>query len=414
MSQTPVVVIGAGPAALASAGACARRGLDVALVAPAVERPWTANYAVWSDEIADLEAGGGVLEAVEASWAAPVVKLWPGQPERVLDRRYAKLSTPVLQRNLLQATREAGVSFVEDTVVAVEERTDVSGVEMASAEVLEAAVVINASGASGLPVPREEERPPLNQSAYGLEIEVDRHGFEMGEMLFMDFASGLLPGAGADPQATFLYAMPLGYHRLFVEETSLVSAQPMAFETLRARLLTRLERMGLTPRTILSEERCIIPMGGSLPRRDQSVLAVGVAGSMVHPATGYQLARTLQTAPRLAEAVATRLGQGDRFGAIRDGWEAIWPARQRRNWELYRFGAEFITELDTDQTRRFFDAFFDLSNSDWQGFLSDRCSTAELARIMTSVFQLATPELRWRLVKAGFDNPRPLLRSLAR
>src|SRR5215207_5293456 len=42
MRQTDVLVVGAGPAGLAVAGACGRLGLTTAVVDPAPERPWTA------------------------------------------------------------------------------------------------------------------------------------------------------------------------------------------------------------------------------------------------------------------------------------------------------------------------------------------------------------------------------------
>ncbi|GKC47269.1 hypothetical protein Tco_1064991, partial [Tanacetum coccineum] len=53
-----------------------------------------------------------------------------------------------------------------------------------------------------------------------------------------------------------------------------------------------------------------IPVGGSLPNTEQKNLAFGAAASMVHPATGYSVVRSLSEAPNYAAAIAKILQQG--------------------------------------------------------------------------------------------------------
>ncbi len=48
---------------------------------------------------------------------------------------------------------------------------------------------------------------------------------------------------------------------------------------------------------IEEEEYCLIPMGGVLPKHPQRVIAVGGSAGMVHPSTGFMMARMLGIAP---------------------------------------------------------------------------------------------------------------------
>lgn len=63
----------------------------------------------------------------------------------------------------------------------------------------------------------------------------------------------------------------------------------------------------------------------------QSVTAFGAAANLVHPATGYSIARSLREAPNFAEEVATLLKKRQAVGDTAEGvWEALWPAEKRR------------------------------------------------------------------------------------
>ena len=53
-SATQVWIVGAGPAALLLAEACACAGVRVGLVAPEPRAPWRPNYAMWLDDATAL------------------------------------------------------------------------------------------------------------------------------------------------------------------------------------------------------------------------------------------------------------------------------------------------------------------------------------------------------------------------
>ncbi len=59
-----VVVVGAGPAGRALAGACASRGLHTALVDPAPARAWRITYGAFTAEL---------IDEVSARWATATV-----------------------------------------------------------------------------------------------------------------------------------------------------------------------------------------------------------------------------------------------------------------------------------------------------------------------------------------------------
>lgn len=82
---------------------------------------------------------------------------------------------------------------------------------------------------------------------------------------------------------------------------------------------------------IHEEEWSYIPVGGPLPLTTQPVTAFGAAANLVHPATGYSIARSLREAPALAEAIARILEGRQPVGATaHDVWQALWPAEKQR------------------------------------------------------------------------------------
>lgn len=55
------------------------------------------------------------------------------------------------------------------------------------------------------------------------------------------------------------------------------------------------------------EEFCYIPMGGSLPKANQRVVAFGGAMALVHPSTGYHICRALAAAGPCATTIAQQV-----------------------------------------------------------------------------------------------------------
>jgi hypothetical protein len=117
-------------------------------------------------------------------------------------------------------------------------------------------------------------------------------------------------------------------------------------------------------------------------------LGFGATSSLVHPASGYMVARAMEVAPRVASALAPKLldlrskmkqhdntipnGQLDAIAAV--GWEAVWPTDERRQRDFMHFGFELLCLLNPQELRDFFTGFFRLPDALWEHFLSWRLS----------------------------------------
>jgi lycopene cyclase-like protein len=271
-------------------------------------------------------------------------------------------------------------------------------------------VVIDASGGQSTFVLRKSKFKQAFQMAYGLWVDVKKHPFPANEMALMDFRQ--VPGI-ASQTPSFLYALPMSETRLFVEETSLVSRPALSFEDLKTRLQLRLTHLGLNIDRVHSEEHCQIPMGLPLPQKNQRLLAYGVAASMVHPASGYQVARALTEAPKIGQALADQLKTSSPANAVQACWEIIWPKSRVHSWELYTFGMNFLTKLNRKKTQTFFKAFFSLKEEDLQAYLSATLSPKELSDVMKAIYGNVDGSLQWDLFREGM-SPRglPLLKTV--
>ena len=282
-----------------------------------------------------------------------------------------------------------------------------------------ASLIVDASGFSSPFIDRGKPKKhnPGYQIAHGILAEVDSHPFDLDKMLLMDWRDShldnepyLRPNNNKNP--TFLYAMPFDSTLVFLEETSLVSRPVLSYTMIKKRMVARLRHLGIKVRRVIEEERCLIPMGGSLPKIPQSVMGMGGTSGIVHPSTGYMVARALRAAPTVADAMAECLGSTRMirgrplYGRV---WSSLWTADMKQEREFYRFGMETLLKLDLKGTRRFFDAFFDLDPYYWQGFLSSRLSLKELAELSLSLFGHASNLSRLDIVT---KCPAPLVKMV--
>lgn len=403
-----VLVVGAGPAGWAAAAALRGEGLDVTLVAPDPQAPFRNGYGVWVDEIEGL----GLDDVLERTWTAARVHVGAGPGVR-LDRRYARIENGRLRARLME--RASGAVLEQGAVLAV---TPVVGEDtlearLSGGRVCRARIVIDASGHESRLLVQSAGPQPGWQVAYGRRIEVDRHPFPLDEAVLMDFRLAEESFA-ARVEPSFLYALPESPNVVFVEETSLVARPAVRIEAMEARLDARLRRLGIRARRVLDVERCFIPMGGPPPPEAQTVVGFGGAARMVHPATGYLLARVLRTAPRLARAARIALDRGeDRDARARRLWNAVWSPAERSAHDLFRFGTEVLVELDTATIESFFAAFFSLPDEDWRTYLAGTAGPTAVRRAMRGVFARAPWALRWRLARAGLaPKGAPCRRSL--
>lgn len=395
-----ILVIGAGPAGLAASAYLARAGLRVGCLAPEHPSPWPNNYGLWEDEI----VGFGVEDCWERRWETPVVYTDTGQ-RRQLERVYLRLDNVALRTRLLDWCEANGVEWLEGTAEAIEIDETGASVYTSGGQAHRATMIVEATGHNPRFVQREDGGPSAFQAAYGVVARFEDDPIGGDELVLMDFRDEFLSqGIHEHAPPTFLYAMHLdGEGRYLVEETSLAARPAVSFDALEKRLSARLAARKICAGSVEEVERCLIPMNSPLPLLDQRVVGFGAAASMVHPATGYQMATMLRTAPELAETVAHALG-GDAASpveAARLAWETIWPRERLRAHKMWLFGLDCLLGLDAAGTREFFEAFFSLPEAQWQGYMSGTLGYAEIARAMWSLFRLAPMSLRVELGRMG-------------
>jgi len=404
-----VVVIGDGPAGSALAQACQRAGVEVLLVGD--DAPWTATYSTWLDDLTDQGAGG--LVAGEAVTGVVSDEVWAhgARPHR-LPRVYATFDNAALQSAL-----RAGVRHRTQRVAHVATGAVGAGnahrVELDDETVIGARVVVDATGWPARFARRDGKQVPAWQTALGVVLAEPPDG-DLGQPTFMDFrpvigVDGAPSTVGPHGVTTFCYSLPIRDGWL-VEETVL-AAKP-AIEPIA--LLPRLAaRLGRHPDSVLADavrtEYVRIPLGGSRPHPDQPVVAFGAAAGYVHAATGYSVAASIRAAPRVAAAIAQALSSGSGVVDSRPVAEAVWPSPLRRTRVLHDYGLEVLLDLDDDDVRAFFDAFFDQPVEDWAAYLRVDTAPKDVSAVMARLFRASSWQVRRRL--AG-RNPAALARLL--
>ncbi|KAG6671167.1 hypothetical protein I3843_Q011300 [Carya illinoinensis] len=213
---------------------------------------------------------------------------------------------------------------------------------------------------------------PGYQVAYGILAEVEEHPFDVDKM--------------------------------DISETSLVARPGVPMEDIQERMVARLKHLGIKVKGIEEDEHCVIPTGGPLPVLPQRVVGIGGTAGMVHPSTGYMVARTLAAAPIVANSIVQYIGSdrglsGNELSS--EVWKDLWPIERRRQREFFCFGMDILLKLDLPGTRRFFDAFFDLEPRYWHGFLSSRLFLPKLIFFGLSLFSHASNTSRLEIMAKG-------------
>ncbi|CAN7067139.1 unnamed protein product [Brassica rapa subsp. trilocularis] len=406
-----LVVIGCGPAGLALAAESARLGLKVGLIGP--DLPFTNNYGVWEDEFNDL----GLQKCIEHVWRDTLVYLDDDNPITI-GRAYGRVSRRLLHEELLRRCVESGVSYLSSKVESITEAPD--GLRLVSCEqntLVPCRLATVASGAaSGKLLQYEVGGPRVSvQTAYGLEVEVENSPYDPEQMVFMDYrdyTNEKIRSLEAE-YPTFLYAMPMTKTRVFFEETCLASKDVMPFDLLKKKLLLRLETLGIRILKTYEEEWSYIPVGGSLPNTEQKNLAFGAAASMVHPATGYSVVRSLSEAPKYALVISDILKQESttsftrhiNTNISRQAWDTLWPPERKRQRAFFLFGLALIVQLDIQGIRCFFHTFFRLPKWMWRGFLGSTLTSGDLVLFAFYMFIIAPNNLRKGLINHLISDP---------
>ncbi|GAV88663.1 Lycopene_cycl domain-containing protein [Cephalotus follicularis] len=407
-----LIIIGTGPAGLRLAEQVSRYGIKVCCVDPSPLSMGPNNYGSWVDELETLK----LEDCFDKTW--PIVTVYiDDNKTKYLDRPYGRINRRKLKTKLLETCVSNGVKFHKATVWKVEHEEFESSIVCDDGNELKASLIVDASGFASTFVEYNRPRKHGYQIAHGILAEVENHPFDLDKMVLMDWRNSHL---GNEPYLrvsnsrfpTFLYVMPFDSSLIFLEETSLVCRPVLSYMEIKKRMVARLRHLGIKVKRVIEDEKCLIPMGGPLPRMPQSVMAIGGNSGVVHPSTGYMVARTMALAPVVAEAIAECLGS---TRMIRGRplhhrvWNGLWPIERRFTREFYSFGMETLLKLDLNGTRSFFDAFFDLDPYYWHGFLSSGLSLRELTSLSLSLFGHASIMSRFDIVT---KCPLPLMRML--
>ncbi|EPS69984.1 lycopene beta-cyclase, partial [Genlisea aurea] len=400
-----LAVVGGGPAGLAVAQQVSEAGLSVCSIDPSPMLIWPNNYGVWVDEFEAMD----LLDCLDTTWSGAQVFI-DDTTTKDLSRPYGRVNRKQLKSKMMQKCITNGVKFHQAKVLKVIHQEHKSSLICNDGVTIEAGVVLDATGFARCLVRYDKTYNPGYQVAYGILAEVEGHPFDVDKMVFMDWRDSHLKNNKELMERnrripTFLYAMPFSSQRIFLEETSLVARPGVDMKDIKDRMVARLNHLGVVVKTIEEDEHCVIPMGGPLPVLPQRVIGIGGTAGMVHPSTGYMVARTLAAAPIVANAIVDFHGSnnkhigGDEFSAR--VWKDLWPIERRRQREFFCFGMDILLKLDLLATRRFFNAFFDLEPHLWHGFLSSRLFLPELLGFGLSLFYHASNASRLEIMSKG-------------
>lgn len=414
-----VLVLGSGPAGLAIASALGAKGdVDVVVANKDFDSEWVPNYGVWKDEWqtvldrymslgVDLD-GGKVGRSIDAEWAVTDCYFGgsfdiPTEQRLRVDRPYCRVDRFALKESLSKKFRVLRANHISEAIGiniyspagSLMHDKDGTTIQLqpkdASAPpvTIRAKIVVDTTGHETklvLKDTREPYTPPGFQIAYGALVEIDETNapekskvgpYHKEAMTLFDyrtdhFEDDEVEMIKATKAPTFMYAMPLEGNQIFFEETSLVARPALSFQECKDRCYRRLKHLGIDVTKVKEEEFCYIPMGGALPARDQRILGLGGAASMVHPSTGYHICRALMGASDAAAAIQEELAKEnpnvDR--AVASAYSALWSPSNIRQRNFATFGGEFLMKQQVVGLRGFFDGFFRLPLELWAGFLA--------------------------------------------
>ncbi|KAK6163567.1 hypothetical protein DH2020_000431 [Rehmannia glutinosa] len=343
---------------------------------------WPNNYGVWADEFESL----GLYDCLDKIW--PMASIFiDDEKTKYFDRAYGRVNRKGLKLKFLSHCASNGVKFNKAKALKVNHEEFESSIVCDDGTMLKASLIVDASGYTTNFLEYDKPRNNGLQIAHDILAEVDSHPFDLDKMHLMDWRDSHLSNepdlrASNSKLPTFLYAMPFDSNFVFLEETALVNRPILSYTELKNRMVARLRHLGIQVRSVIEDEKCVIPMGGPLPKIPQSLMAIGGNSGLVHPANGIP-------------------------------WLGHWRLPLSLPREFYNFGMETLLQLDLDGIRRFFDAFFKIDAYYYRGFMSSNLSIRELFVMGISLFWRASNDAKMDMATKSSTNMARMMGNMA-
>nr|AUG32738.1 lycopene cyclase [Paulinella longichromatophora] len=407
---TDVLIIGAGPAALAISSELCKRGVKIqGLATSSPKTPWKNTYGIWGLEVDKFN----ISSLLSHRWSNSNSYFSTIPIEHKAD--YGLFDKDLLQAHWLSSIDNATMPWYQGEAVFLKHFKNYSSVTTKEGLTLTARLIIEATGHQSRFINRPISKNIAYQTAYGIVGRFSKAPINPGQFILMDYHStGYKADQVKNKQPTFLYAMDLGKGIYFIEETSLASSIPVSYDTLQNKLRRRLIERNISVLDIYHEEFCSFPMNLPLPDTTQQVVGFGAAASMVHPASGYTIGNIIRSAPLLAESISDNLIKSDLPSAqlAHEAWTVLWSKDSLMCHQIFQFGLEKLMRFSEPQLLHFFDSFFSLPLPQWSGFLTNTLTTGQLTGAMINLFLKAPWSVRRGLIELRGEEPKMILKIL--
>ncbi len=337
-----------------------RPGVRIAVVER--EQHLGGNHT-WCFHAGDVDAHAmAFLEPLLAyRWASYEVR-FPAH-HRVLEQPYAGITSEGLDHVVRAALLAAPGCAVFTGHTATEVTAEHA--RLASGEVLEGDVVVDARGPQAGPLPRQAGY----QKFVGAELVLTRpHRLE--RPIVMDATVPQTDGF------RFFYVLPLASDRVLVEDTYFSDTAILDQQALRTAIFAYARAAGLSVASVARYEHGVLPLpwAGEAPVIDQGPLIGGYQGGWFHPVTGY----SLPTAVRLAQLIAATPPES-LFG---EPLRALAAVQRKQLGFCYRLNKMLFRWFPPDQRYHVLERFYRLPEATIRRFYALQLTTGDRARIL--------------------------------